>query len=511
MPVATPRLSLDGVTKRFGAVAANNGVSFSVDPGEIHALVGENGAGKSTLVKIIYGLLKPDAGTIRWNGDLITPADPRAARHLGIGMVFQHFSLFDAFTVAENIALGLDEVTDRRSLSARIASISASYGLPLDPDRIVGTLSMGERQRVEIVRCLLQNPQLLVMDEPTSVLTPQEAEALFATLRRLAAEGCSILYISHKLDEIRTLCQRATVMRGGQVVASCRPAEETARSMAEMMIGAQLRTVKRVAHTPQEGVSPRLTVRGLSRPAGGAFGVALHDISFSVAPGEILGVAGVAGNGQSELIEALAGEWRALDANMIAVDGLAVANCGPDARRRVGFLTLPEERNGHAAVPGMSLVANTLLSARKRLGLSRWGVLRRGATKRFAQKIVKAFDVRTFGVEVPASSLSGGNLQKFVVGREVLQKPSIFVVAQPTWGVDAGAAAAIHAALGELAREGAAIVIVSQDLDELLSLTDRIAVISEGRLSRTLETAQVTVDEIGLLMGGADGSTRDAA
>lgn len=511
MSIATPRLSLNGVTKRFGAVVANDSVSFSILPGEIHALVGENGAGKSTLVKVIYGLLKPDEGTIRWNGETIAPADPRAARHLGIGMVFQHFSLFDAFTVAENIALGLDDHADQQTLSARIASVSASYGLPLDPERIVGTLSMGERQRVEIVRCLLQNPQLLVMDEPTSVLTPQEAEILFATLRRLADEGCSILYISHKLDEIRSLCQRATVMRSGQVVASCNPAEETARSMAEMMIGAQLRSVKRITHAPQENEAPRLTVRGLKRPAEGAFGVALQDISFAVAPGEILGIAGVAGNGQSELVEALAGEWRAPKAEMIQVDGKGVADQGPEARRRIGFLTLPEERNGHAAVPGMSLVANTFLSARNRLQLSRWGILRRRVAKKFAQKIVRTFDVRTFGVEVPAASLSGGNLQKFVVGREVLQKPGVFIVAQPTWGVDAGAAAAIHSALGELAREGAAIVIVSQDLDELLSLTDRIAVISEGRLSRTLETAQVTVDEIGLLMGGVDGSVHHAA
>ena len=510
MPAEIPRLALEGVTKRFGAVVANDGISFAVAPGEIHALLGENGAGKSTLVKMIYGLLKPDAGVIRWNGERIAPSDPRAARKLGIGMVFQHFSLFDAFTVAENIALGLDDVPDRKQLSARIAAVSAGYGLSLDPDRIVGTLSMGERQRVEIVRCLLQDPRLLVMDEPTSVLTPQEADALFATLRRLAAEGCSILYISHKLEEIRALCGRATVLRAGKVVATCDPARETARSLAEMMIGSEFATVRRQTRAISDA-APRFKVAGLSRPAEAAFGVALKDIGFSVAGGEILGVAGVAGNGQGELLEALAGEWLGADAGAITVDGAPVGRLDPEKRRRKGLFVLPEERNGHAAVPSMTLTANTLLSARGRVGMLWHGIVRRANARRFAQDIVRAFDVRTFGVDVPASSLSGGNLQKFIVGREVLQKPHVFVVAQPTWGVDAGAAAAIHAALADLAQAGAAIVVISQDLDELLSLTDRIAVISNGRLSPALETARVTVEEIGLLMGAADGGRRDAA
>lgn len=509
MPAETPRLSLDGITRRFGAVVANDSVSFAIAPGEIHALLGENGAGKSTLVKIIYGLLKPDAGTVRWDGKLVAPSDPRAARKLGIGMVFQHFSLFDAFTVAENIALGLDDAPDRRELSERIASVSTGYGLPLDPDRLVGSLSMGERQRVEIVRCLLQNPKLLVMDEPTSVLTPQEAETLFATLRRLAGEGCSILYISHKLEEIRALCSRATVLRAGQVVGTCDPAAETAKSLAEMMIGSEFDAPRRQLVTTSEDI--RLTVKGLNRPAGRAFGVALADIGFSVNAGEIFGIAGVAGNGQDELVEALAGEWRAPVADSIVVDGHPVGRLNAEARRGRGLFTLPEERNGHAAVPSMTLAFNTLLTARRRAGLLWNGIVRRGNVRRFAQEIVRAFDVRTFGVDVPAASLSGGNLQKFIVGREVLQNPSVFVVAQPTWGVDAGAAAAIHAALAGLARGGAAIVVVSQDLDELMSLTDRIAVISNGRLSRSLETARATVEEIGLLMGGAGGGARNAA
>ncbi|MGI6245292.1 MAG: ABC transporter ATP-binding protein [Pseudochelatococcus sp.] len=511
MPAVHPRLALAGITRRFGAVVANEDVSFSVEPGEIHALVGENGAGKSTLVKIIYGLLRPDAGVIRWDGAVVSPGDPREARRLGIGMVFQHFSLFDAFTVAENIALGLDGAQDRRGLAQRIAAISDSYGLPLDPGRVVGTLSMGERQRVEIVRCLLQGPRLLIMDEPTSVLTPQEAEVLFGTLRRLADEGCSILYISHRLDEIRALCRRATVLRAGKVVATCDPARETARSMAEMMIGTQLRAVKRTPRAPMPDAVARLSVAGLERPAEQAFGVALRDIRFAVRPGEIFGIAGIAGNGQDELMEALSGEWRAPGAAVIAVDGQPLGDRGPQARRRAGFHTLPEERNGHAAVPGMSLAANTLLSARHRRDMTRAGIVSRAAAREFARRIVSAFDVRTFGVDAPAASLSGGNLQKFVVGREVLQNPAVLAVAQPTWGVDAGAAAAIRGALADLAREGAAIVVISQDLDELLALTDRIAVISGGRLSRVLMTADVTAQEIGLLMGGADGGRRDAA
>ena len=308
----TPRLVLADITKRFPGCLANDAVDLKVIPGEIHALLGENGAGKSTLVKIIYGVLAADSGAIVWEGQPASIKDPNAARKLGIGMVFQHFSLFEALTVLENIALGLPHERDLASLAARVNEVAIAYGLPIDLDRDVHDLSVGERQRIEILRCLLQNPKLLIMDEPTSVLTPQEAEKLFETLRRLASEGCSILYISHKLDEIRTLCDRATVLRQGKVVATCDPREETAASLAAMMIGAELaRPRPRAEREPGE---IRLQVENLSRNAAEPFAVDLDSIGFSLRAGEILGIAGVAGNGQIELEEALSGEVPIADA-----------------------------------------------------------------------------------------------------------------------------------------------------------------------------------------------------
>jgi simple sugar transport system ATP-binding protein len=502
-PASPPRLELKGITKRFPGVVANDHVSFAVAPGEIHALLGENGAGKSTLVKIIYGVLHADEGTVSWEGAPVRIADPHAARGLGIGMVFQHFSLFEAMTVLENIALGVDDVSDMRALAGRILEVSHSYGLPLDPAREVHTLSVGERQRIEIVRCLLQNPKLLIMDEPTSVLTPQEVERLFETLRQLAAEGVSILYISHKLEEIKALCDTATILRGGKVVATCDPKAETAKSMAQLMIGTAVRPLSR--RTAVRGGAARLTVRNLDLPAAGPFGTTLKDISLEVRRGEIFGVAGVAGNGQNELFQAISGERLAASAAMVALEDRPVGRVGAGGRRRLGLCCVPEERNGHGAVPDMSLVENAVLSGHHRMGLTASGFIRSQAATSFAETIIREFDVRTPGASAAARSLSGGNLQKFIVGREVLQDPGVLMVSQPTWGVDAGAAAAIHQALFNLAGAGAAVLVISQDLDELLTLTDRLAVINVGVLSGTMVTADASLDEIGLLMGGLHG------
>ena len=494
----TPLLKLNGLTKRFPGVIANDSVSFSSGHGEIHALLGENGAGKSTLVKMIYGVMHPDEGHMSFDGNPFAPTRPFDARTVGIGMVFQHFSLFSALTVAENIALGVSPDMAKDNLRERIVAVSSDYGLRLDPDRMVGTLSVGERQRIEIVRCLLQNPQLLIMDEPTSVLTPQEVETLFLTLRRLASEGCSILYISHKLEEIRSLCDHATVLRGGKVVAECIPAEETAKSLAEMMIGTTL-TVAARKHTQTGAV--RLSVSGLSVASDVSFGTDLTDISFEVSAGEILGIAGVAGNGQTELMEALVGELLTENDEAIRIDGSAVGRSGPLARRRLGLGSVPEERLGHAAVPDMSLWENAVLSAQTGQGLIRRGFIQADKAIAFAEKVVKDFGVRTAGVDHAARSLSGGNLQKFTVGREVLQSPEVLVANQPTWGVDANAAAAIHQVLLDLARDGAAIVIISQDLDELMEISTSIAVIAEGYLSPADPVAEVTVEKLGVRMG----------
>ena len=502
----TARLEVREVTKRFPGVLANDRVNFSVIPGEVHALLGENGAGKSTLVKMIYGVLHPDAGQILWDGKPVTVAEPRAARALGIGMVFQHFSLFEAMTVLENVALGMDKPGDLRALAARVEEVSRSYGLPLDPRREVHTLSVGERQRIEIVRCLLQDPRLLIMDEPTSVLTPQEVERLFETLRKLASEGCSILYISHKLEEIKVLCEWATILRGGKVVAYCDPKAETAKSMAKMMIGTELKSVTRRGGDGQRGQGKaRLIVEGLNLASEDPHGIDLRDISLEVRGGEVLGIAGVAGNGQNELLQALSGEAVVAQPETVRIDGKVVGRLAAGERRRLGLCCVPEERHGHGAVPAMTLVENAVLSGHHRMELLASIFIKGAEAGAFAEKVVDDFDVRTPGVAASAGSLSGGNLQKFIVGREILQAPGVLVASQPTWGVDAGAAAAIHQALIDLAGAGTAVLVISQDLDELLAISDRLAVINVGVLSEPLVTAEASVEEIGLLMGGIHG------
>ncbi|HYD31562.1 MAG TPA: ABC transporter ATP-binding protein [Azospirillaceae bacterium] len=504
MPDNVSRLELRGITKGFPGCLANKAVDLVLRPGEIHALLGENGAGKSTLVKIVYGVLRADEGEMLWQGRPVVVTSPAEARRLGIGMVFQHFSLFESLTVAENIALGLENAGPMKELSARIREVSARYGLTLDPARPVHALSVGERQRVEIVRCLLQNPRLLIMDEPTSVLTPQEAEALFETLQRLAGEGCTILYISHKLEEIRRLCDRATVLRGGRVVGSVDPKRATAREMAEMMIGSALRRPE--ANGGAVAGEPRLVVRHLSTSSDNPFATDLKDVSLEVCAGEILGIAGVAGNGQAELMAALSGERPVGVAQAIRIDGHLVGRQGPRERRERGMAVVPEERLGRGAVPELSLVDNALLSGYGREGLVRSGLIHFARTEGLTRRIIEAFNVVAHGPGAAARSLSGGNLQKFIIGREILQKPKLLVAAQPTWGVDAGAAAAIHQALIDLARGGAAVLVVSQDLDELFAISDRIAVLYHGRLSPMSPTHQTTVEEIGLLMGGLFGS-----
>nr|WP_217351699.1 ABC transporter ATP-binding protein [Ruegeria sp. HKCCD8929] len=492
---------MQGLTKAYPGVVANDTVSFDIGEGEVHALLGENGAGKSTLVKMIYGLVKPDSGAMLLNGQPYAPPEPRAARADGIAMVFQHFSLFDALNVAENIALGMENPPAMSDLAARIREVSETYGLPLDPYRTVGDLSAGERQRVEIIRCLLQDPKLLIMDEPTSVLTPQEVEILFETLQKLRSEGTSILYISHKLEEIRTLCDHATILRLGKNVGECVPSETSAREMAELMVGSTLQTPERAG---REFGEVALDITGLSVPSPSEFGTALKNLHLTVRKGEVLGIGGVAGNGQDELLGVLSGEI-VTDADAVKMDGQAVGRLGPTARRKLGLLTAPEERLGHAAAPDMSLTENALLTGSVREGLESRGFLKWSESQGFAEKIIEAFDVRTPGPDNAARSLSGGNLQKFVIGREVLQNPDVLVVNQPTWGVDAAAAAAIRQAILDLAAKGAAVVCISQDLDELMEISDSFAALNEGRLSAPRPATGLTVDEIGLMMGGAHG------
>lgn len=492
-------LDINGLTKAYPGVVANNNVSFQIRLGEVHALLGENGAGKSTLVKMIYGLVKPDSGSMKFQDQQFMPASPNAARGTGVAMVFQHFSLFDALSVAENIALGMDDAPKPRDLAKNIRQVSNAYGLPLEPNRIVGTLSAGERQRVEIIRCLLQNPKLLIMDEPTSVLTPQEVVVLFKTLRQLKSEGTSILYISHKLEEIRALCDTATILRHGEKVDTCIPATTTAREMAEMMVGASFANPIKANREMGDTI---LSLKNVSASSAEAFGTSLQDISLDLKEGEILGIGGVAGNGQDELLATLSGETT-VASNMIIFNGHEIGKQGPTARRKIGLLSAPEERLGHAAAPAMSLRENTIITAAERKSLLNNGFIDWTAADQYTQDIIAGFDVRTPGTHTPAGSLSGGNLQKFVVGREVLQNPKVFVVNQPTWGVDAAAAASIRQKLLDLADNGAGVIVISQDLDELLEISDRFCAINEGRLSKIVPTSTLEMDQIGLMMGGA--------
>ena len=502
--LSPPLLSAERITKRFGAVTANDGIDLDLHGGGIHALLGENGAGKSTLVKIFYGLLQPTSGRLRIAGREAVLASPAAARALGIAMVFQHFSLFDNLTVAENVALGLPAGERLAAVSDRLTAVSRAYGLPVDPTREVWRLSAGERQHVEIVRALMQNPRLLILDEPTSVLTPLEADGLFATLRRLRDEGRAILYISHKLDEVKTLCDAATVLRGGRKVATCDPRGETASSLARMMMGVDTAAAAAAAvagaERGQGAAGLRLAVRDLTLDPADPRGVRLEGVSLEVRGGEVVGIAGVAGNGQDELFAALSGERLAPAAASIAIDGRPAGLLPVTERRRLGATFVPEQRLGHATAERLRLSDNVLLTGHATGGLVRRGFVDRAALLAEVDRITSAFDVRKGRRDPEAASLSGGNLQKFVVGRELVREPGVLVVAQPTWGVDAGAAAAIRRALVDLAARGSAVLVISQDLDELEDIADRIAVMFRGRLAAA--PAGASREALGLLMGG---------
>jgi len=501
---SAPLLSAVSVSKRYGDFLANDGIDLDLFPAEIHALLGENGAGKSTLVKMMYGVIQPSAGELRWMGQKVVLTGPSAARELGIGMVFQHFTLFDNLTVAENVALGLPPTESFAAIAERLEEMGRVYGLPLDPKREVWQLSVGERQRIEIVRALLQNPKLLILDEPTSVLTPQEADLLFVVLERLKAEGRAILYISHKLEEVKRLCDTATVLRGGKKVATCNPRQETAASLARMMVGGEIGEVKAAAG--RAVALPRLVIHKLSLEPDDPHGTHLVEVSLEVRGGEVVGIAGVSGNGQGELFAALSGERLAPGESAVVIDGEAAGLLDVTERRRMGAAFVPEERLGHGTAPRMKLSENALLTGHAASGMVKKGFIDKPATLNAVDRTTKSFDVRKAKRDPEAASLSGGNLQKFIVGREILREPGVLVVSQPTWGVDAGAAAVIRQALLDLAARGTAVLVISQDLDELAEISDRIAVMFHGRLSEPLNAAEATRERLGLLMGGADPS-----
>lgn len=492
-----PRLQLTRITKRYPGVVANDDVSLTVAPGSIHAVLGENGAGKSTLMKIIYGSVKPDDGAMLFNGKAVHIRNPQEARALGIAMVFQHFSLFDTLTVAENVWLGLDRSLSLREVSESIGLKAQEYGLDIDPERPVHSLSVGEMQRVEIIRALLASPQLLILDEPTSVLTPQAVEKLFVVLRQLAAEGCSILYISHKLHEIRELCDACTVMRGGKVTGVCDPRTESNASLSRMMIGAE---PPQLNHRPSQAGEVVLAVQGLSLRSDDLFGTPLQDVALQVRAGEVVGIAGVSGNGQGELLACLSGENPRAPAGSIRLGGADVSRQGPGRRRKLGLHFVPEERLGRGAVPTLSLAQNLLLSRRDAIGPLGW--LRLGRLEQQAAEIIARFKVKAHGPGAAARSLSGGNLQKFIVGREIDARPKVLIVSQPTWGVDVGAAAQIRGEILALRDAGCAVLVVSEELEELFEICDRLHVIAKGRLSPSVSREQATVERIGEWMSG---------
>ncbi|GAB3363138.1 MULTISPECIES: ABC transporter ATP-binding protein [Giesbergeria] len=498
-PVCTPppRLQLAGITKRYPGVVANKDVALTVQPGEIHAVLGENGAGKSTLMKIIYGAVQPDEGSLHFDGQAVQVRNPQEARALGIAMVFQHFSLFDTLSVAENVWLGLDQQIALPEVVERIRSTSAQYGLDVDPLRPVHTLSVGEMQRVEIIRALLTQPRLLILDEPTSVLTPQAVEKLFVVLRQLAAQGCSILYISHKLHEIRSLCSACTVLRAGEVAGVCDPRGQSNAALSRLMIGSD---TPPLTHRPVQAGAVVLALVGLNLPRSQSFGVDLMDVDLEVRAAEVVGIAGVSGNGQQELLQALSGEDTRAAAAMVQVLGQEVAHLGPQARRALGLHFVPEERLGRGTVPSMGLAHNLLLTRADAVGLGGW--LHMGRLREQARTIIARFGVKAAGPDAPAQSLSGGNLQKFIVGREIDAQPRLLIVAQPTWGVDVGAAQQIRAAILALRDAGCAVLVLSEELDELLELSDRLYVLAKGHLSPSLQREQATVERIGEWMSG---------
>ena len=495
-----PLLSLRGVTKRYGPVHANSGVDLDVIPGAIHAILGENGAGKSTLMKLIYGVETPDEGTIEWQGEPAQIGSPAVARRLGIGMVFQHFSLFETLTVVENVSLLV--AGTKKELTDRIVQLGQEFGLEVDPLAHVHALSVGERQRVEIIRCLLADPKLLILDEPTSVLPPQSVELLFDTLRRLAARGVSILFISHKLEEIRSICTHATILRGGKVTGNVTPKDFDAHALATMMIGRDMPHLS-VAETVSRG-DKQLELARLSFASDDPFGVSLQDISLHVRAGEILGIAGVSGNGQAELAAVISGEVPLPRGtrDCISMFGRDVSALNPAARRKLGFAFVPEDRLGQGAVPELSLVKNAILTAHRH-GMIRGGMIRRGQAETFTRECIEQNDVRTPGPGAEAGSLSGGNLQKFIIGRELMLEPKLLFLNQPTWGVDIGAATAIRKRLIELRNAGCAILIISEEMEELFELTDHMQVLSEGRLSARFKTSETVPEDIGRAMIGA--------
>jgi general nucleoside transport system ATP-binding protein len=500
-----------GIRKSFPGVVANDGVDFEAAPGEVHALLGENGAGKSTLSNILTGLYRPDAGEILLSGKAVQFATPRDALDAGICMVHQHFRLVEPFSVAENVVLGDVEGEGKsfrlhtRATERRVAELSQRYGLQVDPKARIWQLSLGEQQRVEILKALYREARILILDEPTAVLTPQEAEVLFATLREMAAEGRTVIFISHKLHEVQAVADRVTVLRRGRSIATVETADATPRSLAALMVGRELAgEIETAPRTPGE---PVLVLDGVSA-GGDRGGEALERVSFEVRASEIVAIAGVAGNGQRELAEVVAG-IRPATTGQVRVGGMQLRNGDPRAAIRAGVAYVPEDRLGTGVAPSLSIESNVALKDYRRPPDS-WGPFLRLATiRRRAVDLIRRYAIAAPGPAAPARLLSGGNLQKVVLAREFSGEPRLVVAASPTRGLDVGAIETVHGYLREAAASGVAVLLLSEDLDEILGLADRVLVMYEGRILGEFAAERADVEEIGLLMAGGSESRAD--
>jgi len=489
------------ITKTFPGVLANDRVNFEVRAGEVHALLGENGAGKTTLMNILYGLYQPDSGEIWIKGKRVQIRSPRDAIALGIGMVHQHFKLVLPHTVAENVALGLKGTpfwSPARVVGKKLRELSERYGLPVDPERRVWELSAGEQQRVEILKALIRGAEVLILDEPTSVLTPQEVHELFKVLGRMKAEGHGIIFISHKLDEVLSVADRITVMRRGRVVGTVLAKEATKEELARMMVGREVvfRLTKNVCR-PGEAA---LRVEDLyARNDRGL--LALKGVTFHVCRGEILGIAGIAGNGQRELVEVLAGLRRA-ERGKVFLLGKEVTNRSPRLLSDLGCAHVPEERIRMGIVPALSVEENLVLKKHHRPPFCRGLFLNLRAVRTFAAKAVEEYGIMTPSLRTPAKLLSGGNIQRLILARELSGSPAVVIAAHPTYGLDVGATEQIRQLLLRERDAGAAVLLVSEDLEEIMELSDRIAVMFRGEIMGIIPAAEATLEEIGLMMAG---------
>jgi general nucleoside transport system ATP-binding protein len=505
-----PAVRMRGITKRFPGVLANDDVTFEAAVGEVHALLGENGAGKTTLSNILTGLYRPDEGDIELYGESVRFHSPRDALDAGVCMVHQHFRLVSPFTVAENVVLGDHRAEGRsffvreRTIERRVAELGERYGLAVHPRARIWQLSVGEQQRVEILKALYREARILIMDEPTAVLTPQEAVGLFATLRAMAEEGKTVIFISHKLHEVLAVADRITVLRGGRTVASVPASGATTRSLAALMVGREIDAAPPLAQSRQLGDVRVLEVDELTVP-GDRGETAVNGVSFSVREGEIVGVAGVAGNGQRELAEAVSG-MREIAGGSIRVAGRRLSGGDPREAILAGIAHVPEDRLGTGLAPSLSVTSNVVIKTYRSRSLSHGPLLALRRMRDAAVRIIRRYDVKTPGPATPVRNLSGGNLQKLVLGREFEDDPLVLVVAQPTRGLDVGAIETVHAYLRDATARGVAILLLSEDLDEIRALADRILVLYEGEIAGELDAGAATVEELGYLMAGGRGS-----